>query len=315
MPLMLPTDIVRDWDLYPRRAVNAEHVYVIQEALRAGVDLPPLTVEKTSKKLIDGFHRLAAWERIHGDQTGVPVKFKDCKSEQAFLLESIRANASHGRPFSPDDRMHALMLADRLEADPRAVAKALNMTIDRAARLTADALKGPQATEVYGPNTKKPSNLTKAKGHTTQAAYDANMDHQPQAVRLTFYAGQLRVALMNKQVPTRLKKSLRQLYEDLGEFFGDDRRADPVQDPAQKLRDYFTAKGYDRADIDAVIDRMRNRAEFGGEPIVDPLAWCEAGIKTLAEGRAKSEERSGPQMLDGIPHEYVDGVWREVVPA
>lgn len=279
MPLLIPSEIIRDWALYPREQVDPDHVYVLKEALRAGVELPPIVVEKPTKRLIDGFHRLDAWEQVHGNSVAIPVAFKTCKTKQDFLLESIKANASHGRPLTHLDRSRCLVLAENMDVPPEAVATALNLTVDKAIRLTQDALKPPSHKQAVPKPSRRPSSM--AKSH--QKAYDFSEDDKgvPHKTKLAFYAGQLRVALMNKVIPASLHEQLLLLHREMSEFFAESHVDTP------RLRAYFLAQGHAREDIDAALELFERRQTLGGEPIKDNGAWVGKVIQQFAAAHAQ----------------------------
>jgi len=131
-------ELVFDFDLYPRTKIDSAHVAALAEALRAGAELPPLTVEAGSMRIIDGFHRARAYRTVEGDGAKVPIQEVQYGSECEAFLAAVRANAAHGRHFSTQDRVHAALLADKLGIDEEAVATALNMRPERLGELKID---------------------------------------------------------------------------------------------------------------------------------------------------------------------------------
>lgn len=128
---MKVSELVEDFDLYPRADVDSGHVNHIVDAIGAGAELPPIIACAKSKRIVDGFHRCRAWRRIGGEDCDVQVILRDYKNEKELFLDAMRFNSSHGRNMTSYDRTHAMMLADRLEIEPAAVATALNMTVDK----------------------------------------------------------------------------------------------------------------------------------------------------------------------------------------
>jgi hypothetical protein len=63
--------------------------------------LPPILVHRSSRRVIDGMHRLQA-AALRGDAT-IPVRFVEGSEEEAFLL-AVRENVAHGLPLSRADR-------------------------------------------------------------------------------------------------------------------------------------------------------------------------------------------------------------------
>jgi ParB-like chromosome segregation protein Spo0J len=77
---------------------DQEHIRVLAES---DADFPPILVHRSSMRIIDGMHRLAA-ARLRG-QDRVDVEFFDGTDEAAFVL-AVQANIAHGRPLTFADR-------------------------------------------------------------------------------------------------------------------------------------------------------------------------------------------------------------------
>ncbi|MFV2116003.1 ParB N-terminal domain-containing protein [Micromonospora sp. LOL_025] len=108
-------------------------------------ELPPLVVHRSTMRVVDGLHRLAA-ARTRG-QRQVPVVYFDGTSEEAFVL-AVRLNATHGKALRVKDRAAAVRRildtypdwSDRWIASvcgvaPRTVAKARQGAADTGQRL------------------------------------------------------------------------------------------------------------------------------------------------------------------------------------
>jgi ParB-like nuclease domain len=63
--------------------------------------LPPILVHRSTMRIIDGMHRLAA-ARLRGDRT-IEVRFFDGSAAEAFVI-AVNANVTHGLPLSRLDR-------------------------------------------------------------------------------------------------------------------------------------------------------------------------------------------------------------------
>lgn len=96
----------------PRRGgIDPNHVELLKET---GGNWPPLLVQRSSMRVIDGAHRLAAAKAL-GRQT-VQVVLFDGDDDEA-RVEAIRANREHGLPLSAPDRKAAA--ADLLSRQPQ----------------------------------------------------------------------------------------------------------------------------------------------------------------------------------------------------
>lgn len=80
---------------------NAEH---IQNLVDAQGELPPITVQRASMRVLDGIHRLRAAER-RGEKE-IEVRFFDGDEANAFVI-AVRSNIAHGLPLSLRDRKAA----------------------------------------------------------------------------------------------------------------------------------------------------------------------------------------------------------------
>lgn len=104
---MLPVDSLLPADSPRLIGEDGEHVKILSQT---SARLPPIVVNRSSMRVIDGMHRLQA-ARLRGDRE-IEVRFFDGEEEEAFVL-SVRSNMAHGLP---------LTLADRTAAATRIVA-------------------------------------------------------------------------------------------------------------------------------------------------------------------------------------------------
>lgn len=116
------------------QGVDAAHVAALTE-----VDgLPPILVQRSTMRVIDGMHRLdAARSR---SQEKVYVQFVDCGEGEAFLL-AVAANIKHGLPLTLADRRAAAGRIIRLrpDASDRWVAEAAGLANKTVAAIRRDA--------------------------------------------------------------------------------------------------------------------------------------------------------------------------------
>lgn len=80
---------------------DADHVNRLAETEQP---LPPIIVDRSTRRVIDGMHRLSA-ARLRGDHT-IEVVYFSGDREDAFAL-AVRENTSHGLPLSRADRQAA----------------------------------------------------------------------------------------------------------------------------------------------------------------------------------------------------------------
>jgi hypothetical protein len=132
--------LILDYDFYPREQIQSYHVNELVQALDAGVVLPPIVVDKKTKRVVDGFHRVRAYQRFYGADAEIPATLKEYESEATMYLEAMAFNSAHGRPLSTYDKARCIARAEELELQPEVVAKALNTTVERITELRAERI-------------------------------------------------------------------------------------------------------------------------------------------------------------------------------
>ena len=116
-------------ELYPRQKVDYLYVVRLQDAVRAGVTLPPLRCDQ-HLRLIDGRHRYEAYRKLGVEK--VEVVIEPVQSEAEFFQKAVEANITHGRMFSPYDLTSiALRLHEDFHYDLPTIAQLLRMPTER----------------------------------------------------------------------------------------------------------------------------------------------------------------------------------------
>jgi hypothetical protein len=106
--------LVLDETLYPRHALSAVNVSAITEALRAGEVMPPVLIDAKTTKVVDGWHRITAYEKLYGAEYAVPVIAKIYRNKAAMLSDAIAANVARGADLTRWDLTRCLVLADEV---------------------------------------------------------------------------------------------------------------------------------------------------------------------------------------------------------
>jgi hypothetical protein len=132
------SDLVLDFDLYPRSEIDSQHVRYMRMALQAGAAFPDILADKKSRRVIDGFHRYCMYRAENGEECEVNVTWKSYGSEAEMFLEAVRLNASHGRILTRFDRTHCILRAERFRIEPEQIATALSITCEAVGGLRAD---------------------------------------------------------------------------------------------------------------------------------------------------------------------------------
>ena len=123
-------ELIMDFDLYPRNDLDKRNVRCLVEAIESGETLPPVVIDRKSKRIVDGFHRTRAYLRLD-ENAEIEVIEKSFKTDAAIFLEAMRLNADHGVKLDPHDHVHCLIVAERLKISFDAVAGALHVSADK----------------------------------------------------------------------------------------------------------------------------------------------------------------------------------------
>ncbi len=122
------SELVFDFDLYPRASVDAQHVAAMREAARAGATFPPYIVCAKTLRVVDGFHRGKKDRAEHGADCEVECIEKVYKNDGELFLDAMRCNASHGRGLTPFDRARCALRCKAFRLGTAAIAAALGVT-------------------------------------------------------------------------------------------------------------------------------------------------------------------------------------------
>ena len=127
--IMKLAELVLDYDVYPRPSLDSTHVSAMLEALESDAEFPALIACEKTKRVVDGFHRIRAFERAGIDEH--TVELRRYASDAELVADAIRLNVTHGRRLTPYDRARCLLLAEKFGIDDKTVANAMNMTLER----------------------------------------------------------------------------------------------------------------------------------------------------------------------------------------
>lgn len=126
--------LVLDYNLYPRHQLMPVNVRTLSEAIDAGEELPAVIVDRPSKRVVDGFHRVTVAVRRGADIT---VEWHTYKDDAAMFVDAVARNARHGMPLEPFDRARCLEIADGYGIDIGQLASALAVNVDVLGELRA----------------------------------------------------------------------------------------------------------------------------------------------------------------------------------
>lgn len=129
------SDLIEDFDIYPRHSVDSSYVSELTRAIQAGVSLPLVRVDKKTKRIVDGFHRARAWRKVLGRGGEIEVDLRTYASEQELLKDAIELNAAHGRKLDQQDRSRSALLLERHGVAVKEIAVVLRTTEQRVQEL------------------------------------------------------------------------------------------------------------------------------------------------------------------------------------
>lgn len=135
MRMMCVSELYLDFTIYPRNNVDSKNVKTMVDALAAGAELPPVLIDRQSKCVVDGFHRVKACIRRHGYDGQIAVEETTYRNDAAIFRDAMRLNAGHGCKLDDCDKTHCLILGEHFGMTVAQMAGLLNMPVDRAASL------------------------------------------------------------------------------------------------------------------------------------------------------------------------------------
>lgn len=207
--------LVMDFNIYPRHRVDPYHVRGMVETLRSGATLPPIRVDRASKRVVDGFHRVEAYRQLSGDTAKVPAALVSYKTEADLLADAVRLNAAHGRPLTTQDKVRCIILLEKQGTALARVGQLLHLTEERVTQLKAEKM----ATAAQEPIALKFTTAHMAGQDLTpeQASYNVKAGGMHQL----FYVHQVTAMLEHDMVDwgnSRMEAELRKLYSLLGDM-------------------------------------------------------------------------------------------------
>lgn len=213
---MKVSELLLDYELYPRERIEPFNVTQMLEALRAGRELPPVVIDRKSQRVVDGFHRVRAYQKLYGLDAEIPVELKDYKDDAQMFADAVRLNANHGRQLSTYDRARCIAKAESLKLEPAVISSILNMTLERITDMKAERF----ATYKMEPRVLKRTTAHLAGRELTDDEAEYNV--KAGGMHQTFYINQV-IAMLeadtvnweNQKVGNALKK----LYDLLDKAF------------------------------------------------------------------------------------------------
>lgn len=120
-----------DESIYPRHKVSKHHVGNLKTNILAGAKLPDVIFDKSTKTVVDGFHRITAYKELYGDDYEINAKAIICKDKGEILLESAKINSKHGLKLSAWDMARCINIAEANKISKQLMQEALSITPGR----------------------------------------------------------------------------------------------------------------------------------------------------------------------------------------
>jgi hypothetical protein len=135
------TSLVIDYNLYPRGDVDSQNIHYLTRALEAGHKLPPIVVERKTKRIVDGVHRWHAHRKFSGkDDVEIECIQKDYRNEKEFFLDAARYNNAHGVQLTTFDRVKCVIKAKELKISNKDIADALAITPKQLVKISEERI-------------------------------------------------------------------------------------------------------------------------------------------------------------------------------
>ncbi|WP_217215616.1 ParB/RepB/Spo0J family partition protein [Streptomyces sp. AC550_RSS872] len=136
----LRIDQIQPGDSPRLKDVDEAHAQLLADTEEA---LPPITVHRSTLRLIDGRHRVRA-AIVRGD-TSIRARLFDGTEDEAFI-HSVQANNAHGLPLTASDRRAAVvrLLQARPEWSDRAIAYTVGVSAQTVSKVRRSTVSSTQ---------------------------------------------------------------------------------------------------------------------------------------------------------------------------
>jgi len=122
-------------EIYPRARVDEDLVETYRQNIEAGIEFPPLVVQKATYTLIDGRHRLEALRNLEEKIDKVKVEIRDLPDNE-LRAEAIRLNTKHGKRLTKKElRRNIIDLRFQDQKSLKEIAKIVGKTEARVSQV------------------------------------------------------------------------------------------------------------------------------------------------------------------------------------
>jgi hypothetical protein len=187
--------IVIDPDIYPRSSVSEFNVGRLVAALKTGVKLPPMILEASTFKLVDGRHRYLAYQRQEIEK--VSVEQRVYTTEADMFADCVKCNIGHGEPLDQYSVRAAIVRLEQYGYSRERISDVVRLPIDALEKIE----RGFAADESGQPIALK-GGLSHLSGSVLSPA-QLNVNRHYSGGKASFYAKQLGDLLENNMWPER----------------------------------------------------------------------------------------------------------------
>lgn len=200
------SDLVFDVGIYPRREVDSGHVFNLIEAIKSGVTLPPVVIEESTKRIVDGVHRVTAYKEYDGGSAKIECIEKTYEDEKAFFLDAVKYNNAHGRHLHRLDRERIVEIGVTLGIDDRLLASSLVVSEQYVGTLKAGGTVGQLTTTTV---VRPPREQTSGRAHEV----GDDSDYIPEIFRINRVAEIVTRIDWDSDIPESLRNAVIQLRD------------------------------------------------------------------------------------------------------
>lgn len=124
------SELIWDTNIYPRNNISGSHVTKLVEAIQVGCELPPMVVEKNTRRILDGVHRWKALTKALGNDADVYVIERKCHDDNEAFLTAIEFNSAHGMQLTWVEITRNAIRAEERGITLDMLAKAVHVPLD-----------------------------------------------------------------------------------------------------------------------------------------------------------------------------------------
>jgi len=123
--------LVFDESIWPRHKISESNIGAIREAILAEAEIPPILIDAKSSRVVDGIHRMTAFERLYGAEYEIEVETKRYRDKEAMLADAISLNIGRGEDLTRWDMTRCVTLAEEVGMSIDTLAKLVKWQPDR----------------------------------------------------------------------------------------------------------------------------------------------------------------------------------------